>query len=58
MFAKSDTRKNKLQRKFEKLMAESHRLASSNRRKSDEKMAQAEAILRSLDAIDPLELEA
>lgn len=58
MFSNPNRRKNKLQRKFENLMAESHRLLKSNRRKSDEKMAEAEAILRSLDAIDQPALDA
>ncbi|MCH2177298.1 MAG: Lacal_2735 family protein [Mariniblastus sp.] len=57
MFSKK-RRKIKLQRKFEKLMEESHRLLKTNRRESDEKMAEAEAVLRIIDAIDQPTLDA
>lgn len=36
---------NTLQKKYEKLMAEAHKLMSKDRKKSDAKMAEAEAVM-------------
>lgn len=36
---------NALQKKYEKLMAEAHKLMSKDRKKSDAKMAEAEAVM-------------
>jgi hypothetical protein len=37
--------------KYEKLMAQSHKLSTSNRTASDEKFAEAEAVLKQIDAL-------
>jgi hypothetical protein len=44
--------KDKLQEKYRKLMEEAYRLSHSNRKASDEKTAEAEAILRRIEAMD------
>ena len=41
----------KLQDQYKKLMAESHRLSQHDRRASDEKSAEAEAIAKQIDAL-------
>ncbi|KAF0129852.1 MAG: hypothetical protein FD155_2096 [Bacteroidetes bacterium] len=43
---------DKLQEKYEKLMAESHHLSKTNRIESDKKYAEAQDILRQMDAAD------
>lgn len=43
--------KQKLQKKYEKLMAEAHKLSHQNRRAADEKMAEAEAIAQKIEAL-------
>lgn len=39
----------KLQERYQKLMAEAHQLSHSNRRASDEKVAQAEEVMKQLE---------
>ncbi len=39
---------SQLQRKYEKLMAEAHKLMSKDRKKADEKMAEAEVVMDEL----------
>ena len=43
---------DKLQEKYEKLMADSHHLSKTNRIESDKKYAEAQDILRQIDAAD------
>ena len=49
MFGSSE--QDKLENKYKKLMEESFQLSRTNRRKSDEKMAEAEEIRQKLDAL-------
>ncbi|NJO01206.1 MAG: Lacal_2735 family protein [Bacteroidia bacterium] len=49
---KKKSEKEKLQQQYEKLLAESHRLSRSNRKASDEKMAEADQILKKLEQMD------
>ena len=44
--------KNKLQAKYNKLMQESYDLSTVDRKKSDEKRAEAEKISRQLDELE------
>ena len=48
---KKKTEREKLNEQYKKLMAEAHRLSSSNRKASDEKTAEAQAILTKLDQL-------
>lgn len=41
----------KLQKKYEKLMADWHRLSTTNRAESDKKYAEAEIVLKEIDAL-------
>lgn len=50
LFKKTD-KVDKLQKKYEKLMAEWHKLSTTNRSLSDEKYAEAQKILEQIDAI-------
>lgn len=43
--------KEKLQKKYEKLMKESYMLSSSNRKASDQKVAEAEEVLKELNSM-------
>ncbi|TWT68682.1 MULTISPECIES: Lacal_2735 family protein [Crateriforma] len=45
-------RKDKLQAKYNKLMQESYELSTVNRKKSDEKRAEAEEIGRQIDELE------
>ena len=47
---KRKSEKEKLQDKYAKLMAEAHKLSTSNRKLSDEKVAEAEEVMKKLDA--------
>lgn len=40
-----------LQKKYEKLLKQSHELSTTNRAESDKKMAEAEEVLQKLDAL-------
>lgn len=48
---KRKSEKEKLQDKYAKLMAEAHKLSTSNRKLSDEKVAEAEEVMKKLDAL-------
>ncbi len=48
---KRKTEKEKLQAKYKKLMEESYKLSHSNRSASDEKTAEADAVLKQIDAL-------
>jgi hypothetical protein len=50
---KKKSAKDKLQEKYRKLMEEAYRLSHSNRKASDEKTAEAEAILRRIEEMEP-----
>ena len=41
----------KLQKKYEKLMADWHRLSTTNRAESDKKYVEAEKLLKEIDAL-------
>lgn len=51
LFKRKDPRKE-LQEKYKALLAESHRLSTTNRKASDLKRAEAEALLERLDALE------
>jgi hypothetical protein len=48
---KKKTEKEKLQEQYSKLMAEAHKLSTSNRKLSDEKVAEAEEVMKKIDAL-------
>ena len=50
LFGKT-TPKEKLQKKYEKLLAESHQMSTSNRAKSDQLRAEAEEIAKEIDQL-------
>ena len=43
------TKKEKLHDKYQKLMKEAHRLSTINRAKSDQKMVEAEALMKAIE---------
>ena len=43
--------KEKLQDQYAKLMAEAHKLSTTNRKLSDEKVAEAEEVMKQIDAL-------
>lgn len=48
---KSKSEEEKLQERYQKLMAEAHKLSHSNRRASDEKVAEAEEVMKQLEQL-------
>ncbi len=48
---KTRSREDVLQKKYEKLMHDWHKLASVNRAKSDEKYAEAQQVLEQIDLL-------
>ncbi len=42
---------SRLQKKYENLMKESHRLSTTNRKASDEKFAEANEVLKEIDEL-------
>ena len=48
---KRKSEKEKLQDKYAKLMAEAHKLSTTNRKRSDEKVAEAEEVMKRIDAL-------
>lgn len=50
LFGKT-TPKEKLQKKYEKLLAESHKMSTTNRAKSDQLRAEAEEIANEIDKL-------
>jgi len=48
---KRKSEKEKLQDKYAKLMAEAHKLSTTNRKQSDEKVAEAEEVMKKIDAL-------
>ncbi len=48
---KRKSEKEKLQDKYAKLMAEAHKLSTTNRKLSDEKVAEAEEVMKKIDAL-------
>jgi len=49
---KKKSEKEKLQEKYEKLMKEAHSLSTSNRKLSDEKVFQAEEVMKELEKMN------
>jgi hypothetical protein len=49
---KKKTAIDKLNDQYEKLMAQSHTLSTTNRAESDKKYAEAQAVLKEIDAIE------
>jgi hypothetical protein len=49
---KKKSEKEKLQEQYEKLMKEAHRLSTSNRKLSDEKVFEADQVLKQMDKLD------
>lgn len=43
------SKKNKLHDKYQKLMKEAHRLSTINRAKSDQKVVEAEAVMKAIE---------
>ncbi len=52
MFGLFRDRKSKLEKKYQQLLAEVHRLSHIDRKKSDFKAAEAEAVRLELEALD------
>jgi len=52
MFGLFKDRKSKLEKKYQELLAEAHRLSHIDRKKSDFKAAEAEAVRAELEALD------
>lgn len=52
MWFKKKSEKEKLQEKYEKLLAESYKLSHTDRKKSDLKAAEANEVLKKLESID------
>lgn len=52
MFGLFKDRKSKLEKKYQELLAEAHRLSHIDRKKSDFKAAEAEAVRLELEALD------
>lgn len=48
---KKTSEKEKLQKKYAKTMSEAHTLMSSNRKASDAKIAEAEAIMKHMETL-------
>ncbi|WP_157358420.1 Lacal_2735 family protein [Winogradskyella sp. J14-2] len=48
---KKNSEKEKLQKQYEKLMAEWHKLSTTNRAASDNKYAEAQKVLEKLEAL-------
>lgn len=48
---KRKSAKEKLQDKYAKLMAEAHKLSTTNRKLSDEKVAEAEEVMNQIEAL-------
>ncbi|MEM9327912.1 MAG: Lacal_2735 family protein [Bacteroidota bacterium] len=48
---KKKSQKEKLQAKYKKLMEESYKLSHSNRQASDDKAAEADAVLKEMEAL-------
>nr|WP_288932002.1 Lacal_2735 family protein [uncultured Allomuricauda sp.] len=49
---KKKTEKEKLQEKYAKLLKEAHSLSTTNRKLSDEKVFEAEEIMKKIDQLD------
>lgn len=49
---KKKSEKDKLYDKYEKLMAQSHALSKTNRIESDKKFAEAEGLMKEIDALE------
>ncbi len=52
MFGLFRNNKSKLEKKYAKLLEESHRLSHVNRKQSDLKMAEAEEVLKAIEEIE------
>lgn len=52
MFGSSNNKQRKLESRYRQLMQESMRLSHSNRKKSDEKLAEAELVRQQLDELE------
>lgn len=52
LFRKSATGKPALEKQYQKLMDESYKLSHSNRKQSDDKRSEAEAILKQIEAME------
>jgi len=57
MFGIFGNRKSKLEKKYQQLLAEAHRLSTIDRKKSDAKAAEAEQVRRELEAIESSKVE-
>lgn len=47
----SKSEQEKLQERYQKLMSEAHKLSHTNRRASDEKVAEAEQVMKQLERL-------
>jgi hypothetical protein len=52
MFGIFGNRKSKLEKKYQQLLSEAHRLSTVDRKKSDAKAAEAEQVRRELEALE------
>ena len=50
---KKKSEKEKLEEQYRKLLSEAHQLSHTNRKASDEKLAEAEAIVNKIKLLDP-----
>lgn len=48
---KSKTEQEKLKERYQQLMGEAHKLSTSNRRASDEKVAEADEVMKKLERL-------
>jgi hypothetical protein len=55
MFGIFGDRKTKLQKKYQSLLEESHRLSHTDRKKSDAKAAEANEILKQIESLESSE---
>lgn len=49
---KKKSEKEKLQEQYQKLMQEAHALSTTNRKLSDQKVFEAEEVMKKLDSLD------
>ncbi|WP_408030681.1 Lacal_2735 family protein [Tenacibaculum xiamenense] len=50
-FFKKKSKKEKLQAKYEKLLSEAHKLSTINRKLSDEKVYEADLVLKEIESL-------
>ena len=51
-FLKRKSPKDRLEKKYQDLMAEAHRLSTSDRRAADDKLAEAQKVLEEIESLE------